>query len=489
METTKRQSVQLVICGGGASGLSAAVAAAEAGVREIVVLEKQSGTGGMGRFAQGFFACESPVQQRQMFDITADDCFRIHMDWAHWARVDPPLVRAFLRRSAQTVRYFEALGIPFRLKKSWPNLPPVWHVPEGGGVGLMKLLRARAEDAGVRFLTNTAATALLQDCAGIVRGVRAENADGVLEIESECVILATGGFGGSRELLEQLCPSYDPEIPIGDMNRFNTGDGFYMARTAGAATAKTVPVLTGGHWPDSGMTPGSMSTIPVTTDPITLWVSCDGRRFCDESAFYADFAAESLRRKTTWTILDDSIREQLETYGPTNGGDAPGHSADVTGIPGLRQTLEKNVPALDGKPFTCCGTLDELAAFIGCDPAVLRKTVDDYNHACAIGYDAEFLKERRRLVPLVKEPFYAIRSCVNFHDTCGGVRVTPEMQARDRLDRPIENLFVTGSLCDGVEPDVYNWKLCSFAFGFAINSGFMAGEKIASVLRAGKDGD
>jgi fumarate reductase flavoprotein subunit len=478
-EQNKPRRVQLVILGGGASGLCAAVAAAEHGLTQIVVLEKQNGTGGMGRFAQGFFACESPVQQRQMFDITADDCFKIHMEWAHWARVDPPLVRAFLRRSADTIRWFEAHGVQFRLKKSWPNLPPVWHVPEGGGTAIMKQMRKMAEDAGVEILTNTAATALLQDCTGAVRGVRAERAGEVLEFSADAVILATGGFGGSPELLDRLCPAYDAEIPIGDMNRFNTGDGFRMAERAGAATAKTVPVLTGGHWPDSGMVPGSMCLIPVTTDPITVWVSADGKRFCDESAFYADFAAESLRSKTTYTIFDDSIRARLEADGPSNGGDAPGHSADVAGIPGLKEALDKNIPGPDGKPFSCVGTVEELAKFIGCDAATLQKTIDEYNAACACGYDAEFLKERRRLLPLVQPPFYAVRSCVNFHDTCGGVRVTPSMQVRDKRDRPIPGLYATGSLCDGVEPDVYNWKLCSFAFGFAINSGFMAGEQIA----------
>ncbi len=482
MEQAKMLRAKLVIVGGGASGLCAAARAAECGLTDVIVLEKQRTTGGMGRFAQGFFACESPVQQREMFDITADDCFRIHMDWAHWARVDPPLVRTFLRRTAETVRWFEARDVHFRLKKSWPNLPPVWHVPDGGGVAVMKLMRQIAEEAGVRILTGTAADVLFQDCAGLVRGVRAHDGDQILEIACDRVILATGGFGGSPALLERLCPAYDPEIPIGEMNRFNTGDGFLMAERAGAATAKTVPVLTGGHWPDSGMAPGTVCTIPVTTDPVTVWVSVDGRRFCDESAFYADFAAESLRRKTTYTILDDSIRERLELDGPTNGGDAPGHSAAVQGIPGLREMLEKSVPGADGKPFTCTGSIEDLARFIGCSGPVLHQTIDRYNAACAIGYDADFLKDRRRLLPLTQPPFYAIRSCVNFHDTCGGVRVTPAMQARDRQDRPIPNLYVTGSLCDGVEPDVYNWKLCSFAFGFAINSGFIAGEDAAREL-------
>lgn len=481
-KATIKKSTDIAVIGGGASGLSAALAAAEAGAKRITVLEKQKSTGGMGRFAQGFFGCDSPVQKREMFDISADDCFKIHMDWAHWFRVDPPVVRAFLRASGDTVRWLEEMGESFTLKKCWPNQIPVWHIPKSGGAGLMKLFRSKCEELGVEFLCETSAKRLLRSPSMEICGVLADTPDGPLELEAKSVIIASGGFGGNPQLLEEYCPTYDPEIPIEDTNRYNTGDGLIMAREAGAAIAKTVPVLYGGHWVDSGMAPGTPPLISVTTDPITVWLDSEGRRFCDEGSFYADFAANGLRRKYTWALFDDAVRERLEFDGPTLGGEAPGHKKDIQGIPGLSEIFEKYTVGRRGEFCRRADTLEEIAAFAGFEPQVLLDTVARYNASCASGYDGEYLKDRRLMQPVAKPPFYIIRCCINFHDTCGGIRVKEDMRVRDTEDRAIPGLYAVGSMADGVEPDVYDWKLCSFAFGFAINSGRIAGKAAAAEL-------
>lgn len=476
-----KHETDILILGGGASGLAAALAAAEAGAKRITVIEKQASTGGMGRCANGLFGCESPVQRREMFDVTADECFNIHMDWAHWFRVDPPLVRAFLRRSGETIAWLEGKGVNFDLRKSWPNQNAVWHIPDKGGAGLMLLLRREAEERGVEFVCSAEAKRLIM-ADGRVAGAVVSTAEGDIEFVATQVILATGGFGGNPELLEQYCPTYDPEIPIEETNRCNTGAGLIMAREAGAAIAKTVPVLYGGHWVDSGMAPGTPPLISVTTDPLPIWLDCDGRRFCDEGAFYADFAACGLRHKYTWALFDDDVRRRLEEEGPTHGGDAPGHSKTVRGIPGLDSIFDKYTVGRRGEFCRRADTLEEIADFAGFDLDVLKDTLERFNAACACGYDSDFLKERRLMLPVKKAPYYIIRCCVNFHDTCGGIRVTENMQVRDPDDRPMPGLYAIGSLSDGVEPDVYNWKLCSFAFGFAINSGRIAGEAAAAAL-------
>ena len=42
---------------------------------------------------------------------------------------------------------------------------------------------------------------------------------------------------------------------------------------------------------------------------------------------------------------------------------------------------------------------EEIAAYIGADPEVLKKTVDDYNGFCAKGHDDDYAKDRQALCP------------------------------------------------------------------------------------------
>src|SRR5512139_838528 len=86
----------LVVIGGGGAGLAAAVAAGEKGLGPIIVMEKRSAPGGNSARASGPFACESPAQKRQRILADRDEVFQKAMDWAHWSRVDPRVIRAFL---------------------------------------------------------------------------------------------------------------------------------------------------------------------------------------------------------------------------------------------------------------------------------------------------------------------------------------------------------------------------------------------------------
>ena len=64
----------VVVIGGGA-GLAAAIAAAEKGVK-VIVLERHKKTGGNAALAVGFLAAESPVQKRLKIDTTKEYLFK-----------------------------------------------------------------------------------------------------------------------------------------------------------------------------------------------------------------------------------------------------------------------------------------------------------------------------------------------------------------------------------------------------------------------------
>lgn len=92
----------IVIMGSG-SGLAAAVMAAEKGVKDIIMLEKQGTLGGQCNIAQGLFTCESPIQKRYTIIANRDECFRTLMRWHHWADIDPRIARGYINKSGDTI--------------------------------------------------------------------------------------------------------------------------------------------------------------------------------------------------------------------------------------------------------------------------------------------------------------------------------------------------------------------------------------------------
>ncbi|MFC2045841.1 hypothetical protein ACFLUH_04100, partial [Chloroflexota bacterium] len=81
----------------------------------VILLEKVGTLGGYTRQANTLMACESPVQKRLNIAVTRDEVFRKFMNWNHWYRVDPRVVRAFIDKSGDTIRWLEEKGVEFEL--------------------------------------------------------------------------------------------------------------------------------------------------------------------------------------------------------------------------------------------------------------------------------------------------------------------------------------------------------------------------------------
>ena len=66
--------------------------------------------------------------------------------------------------------------------------------------------------------------------------------------------------------------------------------------------------------------------------------------------------------------------------------------------------------------------------------------------------------------------------------THGGIRVNERFEALNAARRPIENLYVAGVDFGGADADVYNVVMSGHGFGFAVNSGRIAGEQAVKTL-------
>jgi fumarate reductase flavoprotein subunit len=470
MKGQRRRTVDftcdVAIIGAGGSGLAAAITAAEKGAK-VILLEKRHGTGGDTALAGGLFAAESPTVKRLKNDSNADELIKQALSYAHW-KTNPRIVRAFIRKSGDTIGWLEGLGITFfEVAEYFPTQGPrVMHLPEGMGAGLIKALLTTSRSMGVTLLRDTAATKIITDRDGTVIGIAAGTQEKEIAVASKCVIIAAGGYGGNRDLLKKYYPQYTDGLHLVGLP--HQGDGLRMAMDAGAATEGLGTLLLRGPY-----FRGSNQVLTVATEPMTVWVNKRGERFIDEAmGFNWPEAANALNRqpeRISYTIFDERIKQNFMTEGPIKGYRNPP-------LKGL-QKLEKQLHSDAAKGSVIVSdSWHEIADWMGAGPETLMKTVDEYNVSCHKGYDELFLKQRRFLTPLETAPFYALRCCQGFLGTIGGIKINHDMEVLDQQDRAIPGLYAVGAGTGGWESDTYCLELSGSAFGFAINSGRIAGE-------------
>jgi fumarate reductase flavoprotein subunit len=151
----------------------------------------------------------------------------------------------------------------------------------------------------------------------------------------------------------------------------------------------------------------------------------------------------------------------------------------ATPLPGLEREVQKQA---DKGELKISNSWDEIAGWIGADPAVLKHSIDEYNAACDDRKDDIFAKDRRYLMPLRIPPYYAIRGHIGLCDAYGGIRINEKMEALTTGDKPIPGLYAAGSTTGCWESEAYCYRLTGHLLGFALNSGRIAGETAVKYL-------
>ena len=468
----------IVIVGGGGAGLAAAVAATEKGAK-CLVLEKRRKAGGNSVMAEGFFAAESPAQKRMWIDANRDALFNMAMDYAHWT-INPRIVRAFIDKSGDTVRWLEEKGMRFdRIPPLYPNQALlVWHCPDKGGKVVVQSLLRECQEMGVKLLYETPAKKILVSQTGSVTGVVATTKGEDITITARCVIIATGGYGGNKKLLKKYYPEFTEEMKCHGLPHM--GDGLKMAREAGAATEGLGILHLAGPFV-GGSLKGSVNVSALAAEPQTLWVNKRGERFTNEATSFHFFECVNalLRQpgKISYTLFDESIKRSIIENGMIKGMGLGG------GFNVRTKDIEKDLQRqIDKGKVKIANSWDDIARFIGVNPEILEATVAEYNTFCDRGYDAIFAKDRKYLLAIRTSPFYVIKCNPAFLGTIGGIKINHNMEVLNQRGDAIPGLYAVGVDTGGWESETYNAHLSGSTFGFALNSGRIAGENAAKVV-------
>ena len=462
----RERTHDVVVVGGGNAAMCAALAAAEAGARTLV-LEKapEAWRGGNGFFtAGGFrFAFKSFDEIRELVgdmseeeaasmvvnpyteDDFYDDLMRVTEDLA-----DPDLALLVVRESQATVRWMKARGIrwiPMFGRQAY-KVDGKFHFwgglvleAVGGGPGLIEMAYASAAKAGIEVRFEAKAMRLVTDERGGVTGVVVRTANGLETIAAGAVVLASGGFEANVEMRTRyLGPSWDMARVRG--TPYNTGDGICMALDIGAQAW--------GHWSGCHSVQWDLNA-PWHGDrkvgdnfqkhsyPVGIIVNIHGRRFVDEGAdfrnyTYVKYGREVLQqpRRAAFQIFDQKVVHLLrEEYR-------------------IREVTKAEA-----------GTLEELARKLEIDVDGFVRTVREYNAAVQPGPFNPAVKDGKSTrgitppksnwaQPLDTPPYlgYAVTTGITF--TFGGVRISPEAQVIDCEQRPIPGLYACGELVGGL---------------------------------------
>ncbi|MDR3276233.1 MAG: FAD-dependent oxidoreductase, partial [Treponema sp.] len=219
----------LLVIGSGAAGFSAAIAAKEGGVQNVLIIEKNDLIGGSTITSAGIvYAALDEDDIPGMVDY--------YMGRAN-QQADRTMLQFFAENSLGTISFLQDHGWVTPFAGSAGTAPESRARFSGGfsGQDLINPLEASAKSLGIVIKTDVTATGLIQANGAIV-GAKAVNRAGNISytINAKAVMLATGGYDASQEMLAQYNPRSAGDITLS--NKGNTGDGIRMGVAVGAAT-------------------------------------------------------------------------------------------------------------------------------------------------------------------------------------------------------------------------------------------------------------
>jgi fumarate reductase flavoprotein subunit len=466
-------STDIAVIGSGATGLAAALTAAEGGAK-VTVFEKQRSLGGTSNFFEGTFAVESEMQRVRYITYSRDDAFKNMMEYCHW-KANARLVRTFVNESAATISWLQKHGVEFvDATINMPGSPRTYHIIKGYGEAVIKALASAAKEYKADIRPATPVVKILREGENIT-GVIAEEDGKEIQVNCRVVIIGSGGYANNKEWITKYTGFSLEEnlLPMGNVGK--TGDGIRMAWEIGAAE-DGMGILElyriGPFGPDFA----PKSPVEFAAVQPDLWVDPNGQRFCDEGrAFYETSVGNANARYKegyTFSIFDDSIIQRMMDRGIDRNvaadyfpGSKPGDYYEE-----MKIALEKGPDEV-----FVADSVEELATKINVEPAILKATVEEYNSFCRKGHDDLFAKDPKYLWPLTGPKFYAIRAHTIFLGTMGGIKINHNMEVVDKKDKVIPGLYAGGYDASGMWGDSYPIDVCSGASSaFALNSGRIA---------------
>lgn len=466
------EEADVVVVGYGFAGGAAAIAAADAGSR-VLLLEKMSVPGGISicsggglrvandaakalQYLEATNAGTTPIELLRAF---AHEMTTVRAYLESLAKLDGATVTALDRPANyplpgwDTFQFIEVESVPgFDARRDYPHARSL-----KAGINAFKVVddNVRARSA-IEVRMSSPVTRLLQDGRGGVAGVLVDGGGATHRIRARRgVILACGGFESDLAMQRQYWQMH-PVLPAA--TRGNTGDGLRMAQALGAdlqhmwhfhgsyGFRHTDPEYVFGirskKLPD--WTPGVMATEVAMS---WILVNRDGERFMNEYEPYAH----------------DTGHRPFDRYDPTTMRfpalpafmvfDEPGRAMypvarSFINDPDIApyEWSDDNLKEVALGILKRANSVEELARAMGVEQARLAATLESWNGLCASGAPDRLGRPAATRRPVSQPPYYFGEMWPVVSNTQGALAHDVEQRVLNPFGEPIGRLYVAGEL-------------------------------------------
>ena len=421
----------VVVVGGGASGLAAAASALESGAR-VIVLEKAPHTGGSAALSAGIVtAAGTDIQKASGLPADSAGLAKLWLEdqkrsvkGAPANLPDAAQVEALVKQSAETVDWLtKKVGMQFSANAAaadgigaYQLLPISSDASRPAGAEEVEKLEQYVKKLGGIIRTATPAWKILTTDDGHVSGVAAADGKNRFTFRAKSVVLASGGFAADLMKVTSRQPRWAVYVERTGAAKTSTGDGLTMGLQVGAKEvsdswlmgtqfAPAYPEMTAAMLGERGFAGATL-------------VNEKGLRFVKEDL--PNITSEMSQQLDVWLITDSKDPEKAKTLRNYLGFDTVVHG---------------NTP-------------EELGRRMGARADNVKQTIEKLNADAAAGKDTAFGRDPINFTSLTQAPYFALKVRPVISGTIGGFVVTPDFQVLDNALKPIQGLWAAGELAN-----------------------------------------
>ncbi len=430
----KAVNTDLVIIGGGPAGLAAAISAREAGLKNIILIEKLDILSGNGKYDMNFYdLINSEAQKARGINDTVEALIADNTNPLD----TPERIRAQAEGAFVLDKWLRSFGVKLNY-----NYGKRGHMAESNayaGAHIQDGMEKKVKELGIDVRTGTKGLDLIMK-DGKAAGVKVQNGNNFYDINAKAVIIATGGFSANKELLKKYVP----------------GSEVFQTSNQIGATGDFIPVFEKNNIKTANLEVLNIFPFIIRqTRDLTgggdgfILVNKDGKRFTSENITYAT------RFSTAQKILDQPDSAVFYIY------DQKLYDASFRLQKHTAQGLH-----------TKAATLDELADKLGIDKNNLKTTVEEFNKAVRGEIKDPFRENPTKKEFMTEGPHYGVQVESAIHMTRGGVVADEKTQVLYDNGNIVNGLYAAGEVANSN----------SGAYSAAVIFGRIAGQEAAKYI-------
>ena len=445
--------VDCLIIGGGAAGMTAALAANERGL-SVLIAERENRLSGSTALSSGLIpAAETNAQKRQNI-VDSSKIFFADIMSKNKNMANEKHVKRCIEQVAKAIDWLEAEhDIPFKVLDSflYPSHSSyrMHAVPETTGAGLIQRLENAVNRRGIMVSCNLQVTDLVKTENNRIIGSKGLRPDGKKEtIRSKSTILACNGYGANSELINKHIPEMSDALYFGHPG--NQGEALLWGEKLDCKLLD----LTGYQGHGSVAHPhGILITWGLMMEG-GIQVNVEGKRFSNEHEGYSEQAVKVLAQpeQIAFNIFDERLLTLGREFEDFRIAETVKAIISADSIEELSKKLSLSYENMK-------------ETFEYCSNQAVKKTPDKFGRV--------FSPEK-----LLKPSFFAVKVTGALFHTQGGLAIDDKARVIKNDGSVVQGLFACGGAAYGVSgPDVSGY-LSGNGLLTAIGLGYLAGNEV-----------